>query len=242
MKDKRLLIILSVSLVFILLFCNDIIEGTDDTLTVDSTVDQTATGENQRADVESTLTGTQSNDGSADADMTASSGGSQDLTVSTTDRVEEDAQGDADDGADDDGDDDDGDEEIQEVFGVDCVNNCSEYFHKCAYEREEAISTKGTQKTKVVAENFDRIENCPNGEIPERSCDDPDWGCKQCNEGYYRGKDNLCKPLPGMFSIFSSIIVLLILGGLGLFVYFRFLRFKGRAYALGAKDAGFTRI
>ena len=234
MKDKRLLIILSVSLVFILLFCNDIIEGTDDTLTVDSTVDQTATGENQRADVESTLTGTQSNDGSADADMTASSGGSQDLTVST-DRVEEDTGSDGDGSG-------DAEEEIQEVFGVDCVNNCSEYFHKCAYEREEAISTKGTRKTKVVAENFDRIENCPNGEIPEMSCDDPDWGCKKCNEGYYRDKDNLCKPLPGMFSIFSSIIVLLILGGLGLFVYFRFLRFKGRAYALGAKDAGFTRI
>lgn len=234
MKDKRLLIILSVSLVFILLFCDDIIEGTDDTLTVDSTVDQTATGENQRADVDATLTGAQSNDGSADADMTASSGGNQDLTVSTTDRIEgEDTDGDG--GG-------DPEEEIQEVFGVDCVNNCSEYFHKCAYEREEAISTKGTRKTKVVAENFNRIENCPNGEIPERSCDDPEWGCKQCNEGYYRGKDNLCKPLPGMFSIFSSIIVLLILGALGLFVYFRFLRFKGQAYALGAKDAGFTRI
>ena len=238
MKDKRFLIILGVSLVFILLFCDDIIEGTDETLTVDSTVDQTASGENQSSDVDATLTGTQSNDGTADADMSASSGGSQDLTISTTDRVEgEDTDGDADGNADK-----DADEEIQEVFGVDCVNNCSEYFHKCAYEREEAISTKGTRKTKVVAENFDRIENCPNGEIPERSCDDPEWGCKQCNEGYYRGKDNLCKPLPGMFSIFSSIIVLLILGGLGLFVYFRFLRFKGKAYALGAKDAGFTRI
>lgn len=235
MKDKRLLIILSVSIVFILLFCDDIIEGTDDTLTEDSTVDQTATGENQRSSVDATLTGTQSNDGRADADMTASSGGNQDLTVSTTDRVEEDAQGD-------DNADGDADEEIQEVFGVDCVNNCSEYFHKCAYEREEAISTKGTQKTKVVAENFDRIENCPNGEIPERSCDDPEWGCKKCNEGYYRGKDNLCKPLPGMFSIIFFIILLLIFGGLGLFMYFRFLRFKGQAYALGAKDAGFTRI
>lgn len=236
MKDKRLLIILGVSLVFILLFCDDIIEGTDDTLTVDSTVEQTATGENQRSSVDATLTGTQSNSGSADADMTSSSGGSQDLIVSTTDRVEEDTGSDGDGGVDTE------EEEIQEVFGVDCVNNCSEYFHKCAYEREEAISTKGTRKTKVVAENFDRIENCPNGEIPERSCDDPEWGCKQCNEGYYRGKDNLCKPLPGFFSIFSSIIVLLILGGLGLFVYFRFLRFKGQAYALGAKDAGFTRI
>lgn len=235
MKEKRLLIILGVSLVFILLFCDDIIEGSDETLTVDSTVDQTATGENQSSDVDVTLSGTQSNDGTADADMSASSGGSQDLIVSTTDRVE-------DTGSDGDGGVDAEEEEIQEVFGVDCVNNCSEYFHKCAYEREEAISTKGTRKRKVVAENFDRIENCPNGEIPERSCDDPEWGCKQCNEGYYRGKDNLCKPLPGMFSIFSSIIVLLILGGLGLFVYFRFLRFKGKAYALGAKDAGFTRI
>ena len=233
MKDKRLLIILSVSLVFILLFCDDIIEGTDDTLTVDSTVEQTATGENQRADVDASLTGAQSNEGTADTDMMASSGANQDLTVSTTDRIEGEDTG-VDGGAD--------DEEIQEVFGVDCVNNCSEYFHKCAYEREEAISTKGRRKTKVVAENFDRIENCPNGEIPERSCDDPEWGCKQCNEGYYRGKDNLCKPLPGIFSIISSIIVLLILGVLGLFVYFRFLRFKGQAYALGAKDAGFTRI
>ena len=81
----------------------------------------------------------------------ASSGGSQDLTISTTDRVEEeDTDGNG--GG-------DGDEEIQEVFGVDCVNNCHEYCHKCAYEREEAISTKGTRKTKVVAENFDRIEN-----------------------------------------------------------------------------------
>lgn len=236
MKDKRLLIILGVSLVFILLFCDDIIEGTDDTLTVDSTVDQTATGDDQTSVVDVTLTGTQSNDGSAGADMTASSGGSQELTLSTTDRVE--GEGTDMDG----GVDEDADEEIQEVFGVDCVNNCSEYFHKCAYEREEAISTKEGRKTKVVAENFNRIENCPNGEIPERSCDDPEWGCKQCNEGYYRGKDNLCKPLPGLFSIFYSIIVLFILGGLGLFVYFRFLRFKGRAYALGAKDAGFTRI
>jgi hypothetical protein len=230
MKDKRFLILLVFSLVFILLFCDDIIEGTDETL--DSTVEQTATGEDQTSVVDVTLTGTQSNDGSAGADMTASSGGSQDLTISNTDRVEGEGT-DADGGA---------DEEIQEVFGVDCVNNCSEYFHKCAYEREEEISTKGGRKTKVVAENFNRIENCPNGEIPERSCDDPEWGCKQCNEGYYRGKDNLCKPLPGLFSIFFSIIVLLILGGLGLFVYFRFLRFKGKAYALGAKDAGFTRI
>ena len=236
MKEERLLIILGVSLVVILLFCHDTIEGADDTLTLDSTVEQTATGEDQTSFVDATLSGTQSNDGSAGADMTTGSDGNQDLTISTTDRVEgedtnarEGAEGDT-------------DEEIQEVFGIDCVNNCFEYFHKCAYERDEAISTKGTRKTKVVAENFDRIENCPNGEIPERSCDDPEWGCKQCNEGYYRGKDNLCKPLPGMFSIFSSIIVLLLLGGLGLFVYFRFLRFKGKAYALGAKDAGFTRI
>ena len=63
MKDKRLLIILGVSLVFILLFCDDIIEGTDDTLTVDSTVDQSATGDDQISVVDATLTGTQSNDG-----------------------------------------------------------------------------------------------------------------------------------------------------------------------------------
>ena len=35
--------------------------------------------------------------------------------------------------------------------------------------REEQFLLKG-RKTKVVAENFDRIENCPNGEIPERQC------------------------------------------------------------------------
>ena len=64
MKDKRFLIILGVSLVFILLFC-DIIEGTDEMLTVDSTVDQTASGENQ-IDVDAIFTGTQSNDGTAD--------------------------------------------------------------------------------------------------------------------------------------------------------------------------------
>lgn len=223
MKDRRFMIIIGISLIFILLFCHDTIEGVD--------VDQTATGEDQTNSVDASLTGGQSIDGASSVDMTTGSDGNQDLTITETAITD-----------DEDTEENGSDEEIQEVFGIDCVNNCFEYFHKCAYEREEAISTKGRRKTKVVAENFDRIENCPNGEIPEKSCDDPEWGCKQCNEGYYRGKDNLCKPLPGMFSIFSSIIVLLILGGLGLFVYFRFLRFKGKAYALGAKDAGFTRI
>lgn len=225
MKDKRFLILLVISLVFILMFCDDIIEGSDETL--DSTVEQTATGEDQTSVVDVSLSGGQSSDGTTETDMNSESDGSQELTLSTTDRVE--------------GEDTLGDGEIEEVFGVDCVNNCSEYFHKCAYEREEAIS-KGSRKRKVVAENFNRIENCPNGEIPEKSCDDPEWGCKKCNEGYYRSKDNLCKPLPGLFGSVAFIIVLLILGGISLFVYFRFLRFKGRAYAMGVKDAGFTGI
>lgn len=231
MDNKRFLIIVGLSLIFILFFCNDILEGSIDmSSTVDETKRTSGEGGTQNSDVDVDVSASESSTSDSRTSQRSISNVSNDISTSTTERTEGTSS-----------EENNNETEIQ-VFGVDCVSNCSEYFHKCAYEREEAISTSGRRKNKVVAENFNKIENCPNGEIPEQSCDDPDWGCKKCNEGYYRDKNNLCKPSPGVIHIISFIISLLIFGGICLFVYFRFLRFKGRAYALGAKDAGFTRI
>lgn len=189
MDNKRFLIIVGLSLIVILFFCNDILEGSTN---ISSTVDRTRTtsgeGGTQDSKVDVDINATESSTGGSQSSQSSISNVSSDISMSTTNRTE--------------GDSSEENNNETEVFGVDCVNNCSEYFHKCSYEKEE---TNIRGQTSFV-EHFDKIENCPNGEIPEQSCDDPDWGCKKCNEGYYRDKNNICNPLKDFFSsAFSSV-------------------------------------
>ena len=85
MDIHRLFIILSISLVFITLFCDDyLIEGAvgdNDSLTLDSTVDQTTSGDGQRSEVDVTLSGERSNDVRSRSEMNSSTSGNEDLTI-----------------------------------------------------------------------------------------------------------------------------------------------------------------
>ena len=81
------------------------------------------------------------------------------------------------------------DEGGDEVFGVDCLRNCKDYFHECEYKEE--INKKGGKTS--FKKTYGNIEECPNGQLPDKTCEDVEWGCKQCEDGYYVGPDNLCK-------------------------------------------------
>ena len=106
MDIHRLFIILSISLVFITLFCDDyLIEGAvgdNDSLTLDSTVDQTTSGDGQRSEVDVTLSGERSNDVRSRSEMNSSTSGNEDLTIDIKkDEVSKDGG--------------------KQIFGTDCV-------------------------------------------------------------------------------------------------------------------------
>ena len=106
----------------------------------------------------------------------------------------------------------------RQVFGVDCLRNCKDYFHNCEY-KEEVRMVNGVRS---IEGSYGHIEECPTNVLPDQTCDDVDWGCKVCNDGYYVGSDNLCKPHPNMWtSLFYSILVLLFFGLL-VFLYIKF--------------------
>ena len=100
-----------------------------------------------------------------------------------------------------------------EDFGIDCVNNCEVFYHDC--EIKEEIETVDGKRKRV--KTYNNIENCPNGEIPDQKCSDSGWGCKVCKRGYYPDHDGLCKPLPRTGFIISIILIVIIVGGLILF-------------------------
>ena len=67
------------------MFCDDyLIEGAvgdNDSLTLDSTVDQTTSGDGQRSEVDVTLSGERSNDVRSRSEMNSSTSGNEDLTI-----------------------------------------------------------------------------------------------------------------------------------------------------------------
>ena len=234
MDLKRFFIIVFVSIIFILLFCNDTIEGQTDGVpddgtigsgatdavddTVDGAVDDTADGATDAADgaADDTV------DGAADdtADDTVD-GATDDATDDATDTVDGAADGAVDDTADDavddtadDADADDDDEEEKPVFGVDCLSNCEVYFHDCEVKRER----ENVDGKRRIVKTYGNIEECPNGLIPEENCDDGDWGCRQCKAGFYVDVDNLCKPNTSVLTLILYSVLFLIIGGILLFV------------------------
>ena len=128
--------------------------------------------------------------------------------------------------------------EPEQRFGVDCLENCDEYFHECEVRRERQ-NVNGRRKTVTT---YGNVGGCPHGEIPDQTCDDHEWGCKQCKPGYYAGIDNLCKPNPSAWKIILFVILALIIGGILFFISLLIkewiMRREGQAYATGAKKAG----
>lgn len=90
-----------------------------------------------------------------------------------------------------------------EIFGVDCLRNCKDYFHECEYKEE----IKREDGKTTFEKTYGNIEECPHGELPDQTCEDVEWGCKECEDGYYVGSDNLCKPVGSMWpSVISCLI------------------------------------
>lgn len=131
-----------------------------------------------------------------------------------------------------------GNSDEEEVFGVNCLNNCEVYFHDCELKQE----TKNVNGKRRIVKSYGNIEECPNGLIPEKKCDDVDWGCRQCNDGFYVGIDNLCKPNPSVLTMIISSVLFLIIGGIlifgGLKVKEWVLKREAKAMASGVKSSG----
>jgi hypothetical protein len=126
--------------------------------------------------------------------------------------------------------------ERPEVFGVDCLSNCKDYFHECEYKEE--IIREGGKST--FNKTYGNIEECPNGLLPDRTCEDVEWGCKQCDDGYYVGSDNLCKPNPSAWSSIFSCLICIACIGLIVFLYIKFgayiLKTGSKAITQGIKE------
>ncbi len=193
MDIHRLFIILSISLVFITLFCDDyLIEGAvgdNDSLTLDSTVDQTTSGDGQRSEVDVTLSGERSNDVRSRSEMNSSTSGNEDLTIDIKKKDEVSKDG------------------GKQIFGTDCVKNCTDYYHSCEAKTEYKRDHRGKKRPNTT---YGHIEECPNGQLPEKSCGGG-WFCKKCDDGYYP-MNGVCKKRPHMGIIISVVILLGILG------------------------------
>lgn len=195
MDTHRLFIILSISLVFITLFCDDyLIEGAvgdDGSLTLDSTVDQTTSGDGQRSEVDVTLSGERSSDVRSTSEMNSSTSGNEDLTIDIKkkDEVSKDESKD------------------KRKFGVDCVKNCTDYYHSCEAKTEYKRDHRGKKRANTT---YGHIEECPNGQLPDQSCGTKGWFCKTCDEGYYPMK-GVCKKTPHIGIIIIVLIILVIL-------------------------------
>ena len=190
MDIHRLFIILSISLIFITLFCDDdLIEGNGG-LELDSTVDQTMSsdGGDQRSEVDVTLSGERSNDVRSTSEMNSSTSRNEDLTIDIKkkDEVSKDNQ----------------------VFGLDCVKNCTDYYHSCEAKTEYKRDHRGKRVSKTT---YGHKEGCPHGELPEKSCDTEGWFCKDCNDGYYP-LNGVCKKRPHIGIIIIIVLIVLILG------------------------------
>lgn len=192
MDIHRLFIILSISLVFITLFCDDyLIEGAvgnNDSLTLDSTVDQTTSGDGQRSEVDVALSGERSSDVRSTSEMDSSTNKNEDLTIDIKkkDEVSKD----------------------DKIFGMDCVTKCTDYYHSCEAKTEYERDHRGKKRAKTT---YGHIEECPNGQLPDKSCDTKGWFCKTCDEGYYPMK-GVCKKKPHTGIIIIVVILVGILG------------------------------
>ena len=129
-------------------------------------------------------------------------------------------------------------DEEEQVFGVDCLRDCEVYFHDCEVKRERQ-TVNGKRR---IVKTYGNIEGCQSNLLPEEKCDDVGWGCRQCKAGFYVGADNLCKPNPSTWKIILFVILALIIGGIlffiGLLIKEWIMRREGQAYATGAKKAG----
>ena len=192
MDIHRLFIILSISLIFITLFCDDyLVEGAvgdDDTIVLDSNVDQTTSGDGQRSEVDVTLSGERSSDVRSTSKMNSSTNKNEDLTIDVKKKDEVSKDG--------------------KIFGMDCVTKCTDYYHSCEAKTEYERNHRGKKRAKTT---YGHIEECPNGQLPDKSCDTKGWFCKTCDEGYYP-MNGVCKKKPHMGIIIIVIIVILILG------------------------------
>lgn len=196
MNTHRLFIILSISLVFITLFCDDyLIEGAvgdNDSLLLDSNVDQTTSGDNQRSEVDVTLSGKRSSDVRSTTKMNSSNSKDEDLTINVKkDEVSKDETKD------------------KKIFGIDCMTNCTDYYHSCEVKTEYEKDHSGKNMAKI---SYGNIEECPNGQLPDKTCDTEDWFCKRCDDGYYPLK-GVCKKKPNTIVV---LIVLILLGVLAI--------------------------
>lgn len=195
MDIDRLFIILSISLIFITLFCDDyLIEGAvgdNDRLVLDSNVDQTTSGDGQQSEVDVTLTGEKSSDVKSTSVMNSINSKNQDLTIDVKkkDQVSKDGG------------------EDNKIFGMDCVKNCTDYYHSCEAKTEYKRDHRGKKRPNTT---YGHIEECPNGQLPEKSCDDG-WFCKKCDDGYYP-MNGVCKKRPNMGIIISVIVLIGLLG------------------------------
>ena len=217
MDLKRLFIIVIISLIFITLFCDDIIEGnTDDEIEVERCEEENTQafetlkdclklpdeeaiecgGEdrmtnscirgcivpilNKHEDVTSEL--------ATDVEMFREARPIMDEIVSLCAPLDSNEDEDKDE-------DEDEDEDEEKIFGVNCVENCEEFAHECEIKIEEEYVDKGGKRVKEKVKTYDNVENCPHGELPEKTCSDDKWECKLCKPGFYLdSNDNLCKP------------------------------------------------
>jgi len=190
MDIHRLFIILSISLIFITLFCDDdLIEGNNG-LELDSTVDQTMSsdGGDQRSEVDVTLSGERSSDVRSVSEMNSSSSNDESLTINIKEREDK--------------------SKDKKVFGLDCVKNCTEYYHSCEAKTEYKKDYRGKRVSKTT---YGNKEGCPNEELPEKSCDTGGWFCKDCNDGYY-ALNGVCKKRPHIGIIIIIVLIVVILG------------------------------
>ena len=62
-------------------------------------------------------------------------------------------------------------------------------------EYNAAVNTSRPSTGFIDLATYDNVENCPHGELPEKTCSDDKWECKLCKPGFYLdSNDNLCKP------------------------------------------------
>ena len=190
MDIHRLFIILSISLIFITLFCDDdLIEGNNG-LELDSTVDQTMSsdGGDQRSEVDVTLSGERSSGGRSVSEMNSSSSNDESLTIDIKEREDK--------------------SKDKKVFGLDCVKNCRDYYHSCEAKTEYKRDHRGKRVSKTT---YGHKEGCLHGELPEKTCDTEGWFCKDCNDGYY-ALNGVCKKRPHIGIIIIIVLIVVILG------------------------------
>lgn len=261
MDLKRFLIIVSISIIFISLFCNDTIEGQTDNV-VRCGVEDTASFEVLKGclelpDEEAVICGGDSDFMSnscidrcitpivSNSGLTAEQVVDLDSFSEVRPTMEEILSSCSPDGTSEDEEErtttrsaDTDDEEPEERFGVDCLKNCEVYFHDCEVKQERQ-TVNGKRR---IVKTYGNIEECPNGLLPEEKCDDVDWGCKQCIAGFYVGADNLCKPNPSFLTMVLYSVLFLVVGGILLFGGLKIkewiIKREAKAMASGVKSAG----